>query len=95
MLAYVGSYVAFSARGGYHASQTGKLRYSFGLSVTDVWHWQPRFMSWEPFRDVGGNDTSRGDLLGYLYSPLIRVDRAWRHPSQYLSELPAATRPAG
>jgi hypothetical protein len=95
VLAYVGSYVAFSAAGDYRASQTGKLRYLGGLSVTDVYHWQPRFMWWEPFHDVYGKDTSRGDPLGYLYSPLIRIDRAWRHPSQYLSEMSAATQPAG
>lgn len=84
VLVYVGSYVALSVAGDYRASQTGKLRYFGGLSVTDVYHWQPRFISWEPFRDVSGKDTSRGDLLGYFYSPLIRLDRRWRHPSQYL-----------
>jgi len=82
-VAYVGSYVALSAAGGYRASQTGKLRQVGGLSVTDVHHWQPRFMVWEPFRDVSGRETSRGDLLGYLYSPLVRIDRAWWHPSQH------------
>ncbi len=95
LLAYVGSYVPFSAVGDYRASQTGKLRYFNGLSVTDVYHWQPRFMWWEPFHDVYGKDTSRGDPLGYFYSPLIRIDRAWRHPSQHLFEESAATRPAG
>jgi hypothetical protein len=95
LLLYVGSYVALSAAGDYRASQTGKLRYFGGLSVTDVYHWQPAFCEWEPFRDVSGKDTSRGDLLGYFYSPLIRVDRVWRHRSQYLSELSATTRPAG
>jgi hypothetical protein len=94
VLAYVGSYVALSAAGNYRASQTGKLRNFGGLSVTDVYHWQPRFMWWEPFRDVRGKDTSRGDLLGSFYSPLIRIDRAWRHPSQYLFEESAATQPA-
>ena len=86
VLAYVGSYVALSGAGDYRASQTGRIRYFGGLSVTDVYHWQPCFMCWEPFRKVGGNDTSRGDVLGYFYSPLIRIDRAWRHPSRYLFE---------
>jgi hypothetical protein len=52
-------------------------------------------MSWEPFHDVYGKDTTRGDPLGYFYSPLIRIDRAWRHPSQHLFDEAAATRPAG
>src|SRR5688500_12446988 len=76
--AYVGSDVALSAAGDEGASETGRFRCSGGLSVTDVDHWQPRFMWWEPFRDVSGKDTSRGNLLGYVYSPLIRIDRAWR-----------------
>lgn len=90
---YIGSYVALSAAGDYRASQTGKHRYPGGFSVTDVYHWQPRFMMWETFRNVGGEDTSRGDLLGYFYSPLIRIDRAWRHPSHHLFEKSAASQP--
>ena len=94
LAAYVGSYVAMSAAGEYQASQTGRLRWFGGLSVTDVYHWQPAFAWWEPFRDIRGDDTSRGDLLGYFYSPLIRIDRAWRHPSHHIFEDSAATRPA-
>jgi hypothetical protein len=81
---YVGSYAALSAAGDYNASQTGRLRYFGGLSVTDVYHWQPKLAYWEPFHDVYGRDTSRGDLPGYFYSPLIRLDRARWHPSHYL-----------
>ncbi len=82
MVAYVGSYVVMSAFGGWHASQSGKLRYDFGFSVTDVVRWQPAGAWWEPFRDVAGKDTSRGNVTGYLYSPLIRLDRRWIHRDQ-------------
>ena len=78
---YVGSYVILSARGEYVWSQTGKLRYTFGLSVTDIVIWDPAAAHWEPFRDIYGNDTSRGEPVGYFYSPLIRLDRKWWHPS--------------
>lgn len=91
---YVASYVVLSAAGEYHASQTGKLRWWGGLSVTDVYHWQPAFAEWEPFHDISGNDTSRGNLLGLVYSPLIRLDRAWRHPSIEIEKLTATTWPA-
>ena len=83
---YVGSYAALSAAGDYQASQTGRLRYFGGLSVTDVYHWQPKLGYWEPFHNIYGRDTSRGDLPGYLYSPLIRLDRACWHRSHYLFE---------
>ena len=94
LLTYIGSYVALSAAGGYRASQSGRLRYSFGFSVTDVYHWQPAVGRWEPFRDISGRDTTRGDPLGYFYSPLIRLDRKWRHPSRYVFDGSPATRPS-
>lgn len=81
LLLYIASYVVLSAMGSYRWSQSGRLRYSFGLSVTDIEIWSPRGMTWEPFRNIYGADTTRGDLLGYLYSPLIALDRAWLHPT--------------
>jgi hypothetical protein len=76
---YVGSYLPLSATGDWYYSQTGDHRYGFGLAMSDIIRWQPRWASWEPFRDVEGHRTSRGNPLGYLYSPLIRLDRKWFH----------------
>lgn len=89
-MVYVGSYAALSACGGWYWSQTGELRYGFGFAVTDVERWFPAWAHWEPFKEVGGNETSRGNVLGYIYSPLIRLDRAWVHPDR---EVIPATRP--
>ncbi|HEY2589212.1 MAG TPA: hypothetical protein VGI81_25940 [Tepidisphaeraceae bacterium] len=79
VVVYVGSYVAMSAGGQWTWSQSGRLRYSFGLSVTDVIRWQPALAHWEQFYDISGNDTSRGNVMGYLYSPLIQLDRSFVH----------------
>lgn len=84
ILAYVGSYAYFTACGAYYFSRSGQLRYSSGLSVSDVSIWYPQFLYWEPFRDIEGTSTSRGSTLGYYYSPLIAVDRYWLHPTQQL-----------
>lgn len=84
LLAYVGSYTYMSAGGAYCFSQSGQIRYTSGLSVSDVSIWHPRFMYWEPFQDIDGNSTSRGSAFGYYYSPLITVDRYWLHPTQQL-----------
>ncbi len=84
LVVYIGSYAALSAAGGRQMSQTGKLRYGFGLAVTDVERWQPAWAYWEPFRDVSGEDTSRGNFPGYIYSPLIRMDRRLFHPDRNL-----------
>jgi hypothetical protein len=83
-LGYVASYVVLASRGDWHASQSGRLRYSFGFAVTDIVRWQPACADWEPFRDVYGHDASRGNVLGFFYSPLIRIDRAWFHPDRQL-----------
>src|SRR5438045_1903486 len=82
MTGYCGSYIALSAHGGWYFSQTGKLRYDFGFAISDVERWFRAWAQWEPFRDVYGNDNSRGNVQGYLYSPLIRIDRAWVHPDR-------------
>jgi len=77
-------YAALAFNGQYDWSQSGHLRYGGGLSVTDRVVWNPRLTWWEPFRDVTGQDTTRGNLLGYLYSPLISLNRQWVHPTQVL-----------
>src|SRR5258706_7291802 len=89
LVIYVCSYLILSAQGGWQWSQTGKLRYGFGFAVSDVERWFPAWAHWEPFIDVYGDDTSRGDLQGYIYSPLIRLDRAWMHPDRQLVPLTA------
>jgi hypothetical protein len=85
---YVGSYLAMASRGGWYWSQTGRHRYNFGFSVTDVERWFPAYAHWEPFRDIYGSEGSRGNLAGYFYSPLIRLDRAWFHPDRLLFSPP-------
>jgi hypothetical protein len=69
LLSYLGSYLALAANGGWYWSQTGKLRYSFGFSVTDVERWFPAWAHWEPFCDIHGEEISRGDLQGFFVRP--------------------------
>ena len=84
LLFYFGTYVYLSSAGEYHFSQSGKIRYSFGLSVSDVSIWQPLFLHWEPFQNIYAQSTFRGSTLGYYYSPLIIIDRLWFHPTRTL-----------
>jgi hypothetical protein len=83
IVAYLSSYAILRSFGRYHWSQSGKLRYNdgAGLSVTDVEIWHPRWAYWEPFRNIYGKDGSRGNVPGYFYSPLIRMDRHFFHPT--------------
>lgn len=71
---YLNSYAVLSMLGDYYWSYSGRTGYVFGLSTSDRIIWQPRFAHWEPSRPSG-------NLIGYFYSPLIRLDRAWWHPT--------------
>ncbi|MBL8818568.1 MAG: hypothetical protein JNL58_21245 [Planctomyces sp.] len=82
LFVYVGTYVYFTSAGQYDFSQSGKVRYSFGISASDVSIWQPRFLDWQTFQNVHGQSTSRGSTLGYYYAPLIFIDRLWFHPTR-------------
>jgi hypothetical protein len=76
---YVFSYVLNSFFGGYWLipERDGRDKYSFGLSITDAILWQPRF-GHEALGDL--------DLSGAFYTPLIRLDREFIHPTMYLSD---------
>lgn len=86
VLSYLGTYVALSAAGEYWPSHSGRLRYWFGLAVTDRALWQPKGMSLARRLDVNGESKTDGNLLGYFFCPLILVDRAYWHPTIYYFE---------
>jgi hypothetical protein len=90
LLLYAASYAVLSLYGDRYWSQSGKLRTASGWSISDVERWHPAIAYWEPFRDIFGRDISRANLLGRLYSPLIRLDRAWIHPDVWLFPASAA-----
>ena len=79
LLLYVVSFALNTYSGGYwdRPERDGHDRYSFGLSMSTAVLWQPRFGYWTPFRS---------DWLGTFYSPLIRLDRKFLHPTRYLSD---------
>ncbi|MCA9072832.1 MAG: hypothetical protein KDA84_28105 [Planctomycetaceae bacterium] len=83
---YVVSYIALSAFGEYRPSPSGKRRYAFGLAVMDRSLWQPKGMYWSRRLDLHGESTTEGSLLGYLYFPLIVVDRTYWHPTMHYFE---------
>ena len=79
VLLYVGSFVLNSHFGGYwnKPERDGHDRWSFGLSMHTAVLWQPRFGYWALYRS---------DWLGAFYSPLIRLDRRFIHPTRYVSD---------
>lgn len=80
---YLCSYTVLSFLGSYVPAHSGHLRWDFGLSVTDIRIWHPYAAHWQSYSNSKGEKTTKGDLLGYLYSPLILIDRALIHPTEY------------
>jgi hypothetical protein len=81
---YFGSYTILSLCGGYVFTQSGMVRYGFGLSVSDLQQWQPRFAFCQIFRTIDDKRTLRANFLGYLYAPLILCDQAFVHKTVHL-----------
>ena len=82
---YVGSYVVLSEMGRYCYTQSGLVRFDWGLSADDLIMWRPRYIWYQDnFTNIYGKTTSRGDFGGYFYSPLIRLDRRFVHPTMSL-----------
>ncbi|MDF1746485.1 MAG: hypothetical protein P1V19_22500 [Gimesia sp.] len=85
---YVVTYIILSSLGGYYYNQSGKVRYrSIGLSVSDITTWNPKGCWYQAkFKNTKGIYVSRGNDLGYVFSPLIILDRKYFHPTQILIE---------
>jgi hypothetical protein len=78
---YIISYLPRRSSEGYQITQTGNLRYETGISVSDFMQWNPVGCWWQSrFNNVDGEVQSRGNILGYFYSPLIAVDRKFNYP---------------
>ena len=62
-------------------SYSGEVRYGFGLAVSDIQQWQPRFTFCQRFRLSDGSWTLRANFLGYAFVPLILLDQYLVHPT--------------
>ena len=83
---YIGSYAIFSYFGSYLPTQSGTVRYDFGLAVTDVQQWQPKFIYGHLFRTIDEKLTYHGNTMGIVYAPLVILDQKYIHRTQYIKE---------
>jgi hypothetical protein len=79
---YTGSYCCLSACGDYYWAQSGRVRYNFGLAVSDFSMWHPKFTRWQRFTGFRGEEITRGNTLGYFYCLMIAIDRWLVHPTE-------------
>jgi peptidoglycan/LPS O-acetylase OafA/YrhL len=76
---YIVVYAVLSLGGEYIFTQSGQVRYNFGLSVSDLQQWQPRFVYCQRFLQVDGSWTLRANFLGFIFSPLVLFDQTFVH----------------
>jgi hypothetical protein len=81
VVVYVAAYTVLSIRGGYVQVASGATRLSYGFAVSDMFVWQPSPGVGYHFRDASGHDEWMGDLLGWLFRPLIEMDQRFVHRS--------------
>ncbi|WP_339685643.1 hypothetical protein [Gimesia maris] len=88
LIFYVSVYIVLSCLGGYDFNQSGKVRYhSSGLAVSDISTWTPKGCRFQyRFKNTRGEYVSRGNEPGYLFAPLIMLDRRFFHPNEVLIE---------
>ena len=84
---YIGSYIVFSCLGDYVPTQSGEMRYKMGLSVTDIHLWKPKFVYGQLFRTIRGKLTYHGNVLGFIYAPLVIIDQKFCHKTKRIFEL--------
>ena len=77
---YLLIYLTLSYFGKYEISPTGEMRYSFGLSITDRLQWDPYGLVCR----VSGTQSPDFNGLGFIYCPLIVIDRfIWHKDVNY------------
>ncbi len=86
--AYLGLYIFLSYLGDYTPSQSGKRRHSGGISITDLEVWQPKFIVLNTYYSVDGLRSVKANIGGYLFYPLILIDRNTVHKTvSYFEEM--------
>lgn len=77
LVIYIGIYVPNSIFGGYWGHPVaGSLQYSFGMSLPTAFLWQPYW---------GYADATSKSFLGFVFYPLISIDRSYVHHTKDLS----------
>lgn len=77
---YVVVYVVLSLLGRWQMVTSGEQRYSkTGLGVIDTQEWQPKGLVFRRWKGTEGKMRTEGNFCGYVYSPLIVLDRACVH----------------
>jgi hypothetical protein len=70
-----------SGKGGYMEEPSGRLRWNFGFAISDIFVWQPYWGRGYYMVDLSKRDEWNGDVLGFLFKPLMTLDQRFIHPN--------------
>lgn len=85
---YVGTYCLLSWNGRYWYRPSGEVRYGSGLAAFELAQWSPYGITFECRHGVDGKYITDGGVFGFIYSPLIYVDRRLVHKTRRYIEVP-------
>ena len=83
LLLYLGIYAALSYNGQYDVAASGKSKVPLiGLNLPDEKQWSPKGLRLSVTKDQSGDWVWAGNTGGYVFSPLILLDRKFWHPTE-------------
>jgi hypothetical protein len=87
ILLYVGSYAALSHMGKYGIAASGKLNTPlFSIGIPDSRQWQPKGLRLVVVKNQDGDWNWTGNTAGYIYAPMILLDRKLWHSTEKIFE---------
>lgn len=85
LIVYLLCYFWNSKLGKYVVIPSGETRSAFGnpslVSMPDLAVWTPRFGRFESYLTIKGESAVRATTVGYIFCPLIYLDRRYFHKS--------------
>ncbi|MGF1678963.1 MAG: hypothetical protein ACFCUX_07195 [Candidatus Methylacidiphilales bacterium] len=80
VLVYLGVYLFLTLNGEYAVGSSGNVKVPLlEVGVPDRREWQPQDTRLKFYKDSEGNWTASGNTPGYIFAPLILIDRLVWH----------------
>ncbi|MEM6822348.1 MAG: hypothetical protein AAF558_10455 [Verrucomicrobiota bacterium] len=85
LLIYFGVYAGISSMGEYKAAASGNIKTPLiPINIADTRQWHPKFAELNVYKNSEDNWTWTGNTAGYVFAPLILLDRQFWHPTEKL-----------
>ena len=82
---YLFSYLSFRGSGNYVIIRSGEVR-PYAFAAADKIIWNPNDTHWQTFKNAYGHYETKGNAKGYIFMPLICIERALFKPTYDFTE---------